>query len=63
VDTDVRVPGSLGEALAALSEDKDFVEDFSPGYVEGFLAVKGAEWDRFRAHTTDWELAEYLEYY
>jgi glutamine synthetase len=63
VDTDVTVPASLGEALEALRRDKDFVEDFSPGYVEGFLAIKGAEWERYMAHTTDWELAEYLEYY
>jgi glutamine synthetase len=63
VDTDVTVPLSLGAALDALEEDKDFVEDFSPGYVEGFLAVKRAEWQRFVTHTTDWELDEYLEYY
>jgi len=63
VDTDVTVPLSLGEALDALRGDKEFVEDFSPAYVEGFLAVKAAEWGRFMAHTTDWELAEYLEYY
>jgi glutamine synthetase len=63
VDTDVTVPLSLGAALDALEDDKDFVEDFSPGYVEGFLAVKRAEWQRFVTHTTDWELDEYLEYY
>ncbi len=63
VDTDVSVPRSLGEALGELERDKEFVEDFSPSYVEGFLAVKGAEWERFMAHTTDWELTEYLEYY
>ncbi len=63
VDADVTVPESLGAALEELRRDKDFVEDFSPGYVEGFLAVKEAEWDRFMAHTTDWELTEYLEYY
>lgn len=63
VDTDVTVPSSLGAALDALENDKEFVEAFSPGYVEGFLAVKRAEWDRFMAHTTDWELEEYLPYY
>ena len=63
VDTDVTVPLSLGAALDALEDDKDFVEDFSPGYVEGFLAVKRAEWQRFVTHTTDWELDEYLDYY
>jgi glutamine synthetase len=63
VDTDVTVPSSLGAALDALEEAKDFVEAFSPSYVEGFLAIKRAEWERYITHTTDWELAEYLEYY
>jgi glutamine synthetase len=63
VDADVTVPPDLGAALDALEADKDFVEAFSPAYVEGFLAVKRAEWERYRRHTTDWELAEYLEYY
>lgn len=62
-DADVTVPADLGAALDALETDKDFVEAFSPAYVEGFLAVKRAEWERFRQHTTDWEIAEYLEYY
>jgi glutamine synthetase len=63
VDADVTVPPDLGAALTALESDKDFVEAFSPAYVEGFLAVKRAEWERFNRHTTDWEIAEYLEYY
>lgn len=62
-DTDVTVPANLGAALDALEGDKEFVEAFSPGYVEGFLAVKRAEWERYVTHTTDWEIAEYLEYY
>jgi glutamine synthetase len=62
-DTDVTVPLSLGAALDALEASKDFVEALSPGYVEGFLAVKRAEWERYVTHTTDWELDEYLEYY
>jgi glutamine synthetase len=63
VDTDVSVPPSLGAALDALEEDRDFIAAFSPGYVEGFLAVKRAEWQRFVTSTTNWELDEYLEYY
>lgn len=63
VDTDIKVPESLGAALDALESDKEFVESFSPAYVEGFLAVKRAEWERYMLHTTDWELSEYLEYY
>jgi glutamine synthetase len=62
-DADVNVPPDLGAALDELENDKDFVEAFSPAHVEGFLAVKRAEWERYRAHTTDWERAEYLEYY
>lgn len=63
VDTDVSVPESLGAALDALESDKDFIADFSPDYVEGFMAIKRAEWTRYMAHTTDWEINEYLEYY
>ena len=63
VDTDVAVPSSLGAALDALEDDKEFVEAFSPSYVEGFLAVKRAEWQRYMTHTTDWEIEEYLPYY
>jgi glutamine synthetase len=63
VDADVTVPPDLGAALDALERDKEFVEAFSPAYVEGLLAVKRAEWERFRRHTTDWEIDEYLEYY
>lgn len=63
VDTDVSVPSSLEAALDALEADRDFVEAFSPDYVEGFLTVKRAEWERFATATTDWEINEYLEYY
>lgn len=63
VDADVCVPESLGAALDALEDDKDYVADFSPEYVEGFLTVKRAEWSRYMTHTTDWELDEYFEYY
>ncbi len=63
VDTDVCMPESLGAALDALEADPDFIAAFSPGYVEGLLAVKRAEWQRFLTTTTDWEIAEYLEYY
>jgi glutamine synthetase len=62
-DTDTCCPPDLGAALEALERDKEFVEAFSPAYVEGFLAVKKAEWERFSTHTTDWELREYLPYY
>ncbi|HEX2153215.1 MAG TPA: glutamine synthetase family protein [Acidimicrobiia bacterium] len=60
--TDVVVPPSLGHALDSLEESKEFVEAFSPAFVDGFLTTKRAEWDRYMRHTTDWELAEYLPF-
>ncbi len=60
--TDVVVPDSLGAALDALEQDKEFVEAFSPAFVDGFLATKRTEWGRYLRHTTDWELAEYLPF-
>ncbi|HXV71143.1 MAG TPA: glutamine synthetase family protein [Acidimicrobiia bacterium] len=61
--TDVIVPSSLDAALGALESDTDFVEAFSPAYVEGFVTVKRAEWARFSAATTDWEMSEYLPFH
>ncbi len=63
VGTDVCVPPDLGSALDVLAADTEFVEAFSPVFVDGFLAVKRAEWERFSRWTTDWELNEYLPYY
>ncbi|HEX6222342.1 MAG TPA: glutamine synthetase family protein [Acidimicrobiia bacterium] len=61
--TDIVVPGSLEAALDALEEDTDLIEAFNPAFVEGFVTVKRAEWARYVAATTDWELTEYLPFY
>lgn len=61
--TDVVVPASLEAALDALEEDADLVEAFNPAFVEGFVTVKRAEWSRYVAATTDWEISEYLPFY
>ena len=61
--TDVTVPASLIEALDALERDADFVEEFGRPFVEGFVTVKRAEWDRYAKSTTDWELAEYVPFF
>jgi glutamine synthetase len=60
--TDVVVPASLAEALDALEADETLVKEFGPEFVDGFLKVKRAEWSRYRLHTTDWELNEYLPF-
>ncbi|MGH3651084.1 MAG: glutamine synthetase family protein [Acidimicrobiia bacterium] len=60
--TDVVCPPSLSDALDALEADTDLVEAFGAAYVDGFVTVKRAEWDRYRKWTTDWETAEYLPF-
>jgi len=60
--TDVVCPASLSEALDALEADVDLVEAFSPAYVDGYVTVKRAEWERYKRWTTDWEMAEYLPF-
>lgn len=60
--TDVVCPPSLTDALDALEADADLVEAFGSAYVDGFVTVKRAEWDRFQRYTTDWETAEYLPF-
>ena len=60
--TDVVTPASLSDALDALEGDTDFVEAFGAAYVDGFVTVKRAEWDRYQKWTTDWEMTEYLPF-
>lgn len=60
--TDVVCPPSLSAALDALEEDADLVEAFGPAFVDGFVTVKRAEWDRYQRWTTDWEMTEYLPF-
>jgi len=62
VSTDRSVARDFAAALDDLEADKEFVEAFSPDFVAAFTVVKRAEWERFRAHTTDWELSEYLHF-
>jgi len=60
--TDVTTPPSLSHALDALEADTDLVEAFGPAYIDGFVTVKRAEWDRYQRWTTDWEKNEYLPF-
>ena len=62
VDATVGVPASLAAALDALEADQDLIDAVGPDLVAQHVAIKRAEWDRFVATTTDWELAEYLPF-
>jgi glutamine synthetase len=54
------LPGSLGEALAALSEDKVLRAGFGDFFVEYFLKLKQAEIERCSPDVNDWEQREYF---
>ncbi len=56
------VPENLSLALDALEADTALVEAIGPEVVAQFAAVKRAEWSRFAAAVTDWELKTYLPF-
>jgi glutamine synthetase len=60
--TDVVIPATLSDALDALEADTDLIEALSPAFVDGYLTVKRAEWERYNSWTTDWEISEYLPF-
>jgi len=55
------LPGSLREALDALELDGFITEALGTQFVKTFLALKRDEIERYLAHVSDWEIAEYLE--
>jgi len=54
------LPRSLGEALAALGEDKALRAGFGDFFVDYYLKLKQAEIDRFNLEVSDWEQREYF---
>jgi glutamine synthetase len=55
------LPGSLAEALEALAKDDVIQKALGSNLYEAFVRAKKAEWDDYRIHVTDWELARYQE--
>jgi glutamine synthetase len=62
IDATVGVPANLAAALDALEADTDLVNAVGAQIVAQHLTVKRAEWERFTAATTDWEMREYLPF-
>ena len=60
--TETTVADDLARALDDLEADADLVAAFGEDFVRMHLAVKRAEWERYRSHTSDWETREYLPY-
>ncbi|MGH8598800.1 MAG: type III glutamate--ammonia ligase, partial [Gammaproteobacteria bacterium] len=57
------LPQNLGEALAALADDKLFAEQLGLDLINEFIKVKSMEWVDYSRHVSDWELNRYLEFY
>jgi glutamine synthetase len=56
-----RLPGTLGEALAAFAEDEVVQTALGPYIVDQLLTVKRAEWEEYRAHVGPWEHRRYRD--
>ena len=71
VVADRHVPTTLAEALEALEADKEVVTAMGEEFVQAFVTLKRAEWDRYVANvpdpsvtqTTDWELGYYMPFF
>jgi glutamine synthetase len=60
--TERHVAENLGQALRDLEADTSFCAAYGQAAVDHWLVIKQAEWDKFCAHTTDWELKHYLPF-
>ena len=71
VVSDRHVPSNLSDALEALEADKEIVTAMGEEFVQAFVALKRAEWERYVAkvedpavtEATDWELGYYLPFF
>jgi glutamine synthetase len=57
------LPKSLGEAIAAFAQSALYREALGDEAVEVIARLKQHEWDRYLAHVSDWEQAEYFRLY
>jgi glutamine synthetase len=57
------MPASLLEAMDELKKNPIAKETLGPHIYEKYVESKEQEWDSFRIHVTDWEIANYLKMY
>ena len=60
--TDQHAPDDLNRALDALEADTELVQAVGAELVAQFVAIKRAEWAKYAAAVTDWELKYYLPF-
>lgn len=54
------LPTNLGAALAAFAASDTLRTALTPDVADWLITLKRAEWDRYLAHISDWEQAEYF---
>jgi glutamine synthetase len=57
------LPGSLGDALAALQRDDVIAAALGQHVLERFVEAKTLEWESYNIAVSQWELARYLPIY
>jgi glutamine synthetase len=55
------LPGTLDEALDALSKDEVIRGALGEHVYEAFMRAKRSEWDEYRVQVSDWEVGRYFE--
>lgn len=58
-----RLPVNLGEALVALEKDAEIREALGGEILDAFVRVKRLEWSKYNSHVSDWEYAQYAEFF
>lgn len=57
------LPGTLLDAVEELKKDPLILEVLGKHISENYIAAKEAEWQRYRANVSEWEIQEYLYRY
>lgn len=57
---ELRLPGSLGEALSAMEQDSAAAEALGPYLFRHFIEAKRLEWEVYRTQVHAWEHEQYL---
>lgn len=57
------LPGTLIEAVEEMRKDPFILEVLGEHVAGSYIAAKESEWQKYRAHVSEWELQEYLYRY
>ena len=57
------LPGTLHEAVEEMRKDELILDVLGKHLAEKYIAAKEAEWQKYRASVSEWEIQEYLYRY